>query len=472
MSTPLHVAIASVDLSAVKRHVLTRECHVPDDRGEYPVHLVAGYSPSSLAEANRMYAIASLVIEATDAAAFAVPDRCGHTPLRIAVGENLAWLSVDTQQRVVDLLARAAPEAASVLCKGETAMHAAAQEGDDDAIRQLVHRAPGAALVPDAYEHRTPLSMAMGHGYAGCTRHLLAEAAALEMTDKRGETPLKTVAMLASSLVGQIVSGDMREDDECPEDAVAWLRDCLDVMHVALSSIDTSLARRHAAEIHDVAGMESLRASQGDDADMSAYVPPMCAAAMVGDSQLIETILNLHPAAVRAACELHGATPLHYACAGGDEDIARLLLVMWPEAVHFQTSTTGEHPVHWAFSARPESAAAIVRALHASCPDVLLQRDEDGWTPLVLAIRAGDADLVRFVVSAAPGCVDLEDALGCHALWYAPHEPNEARTEVIVQTIAAVADPVAVWRPTHGNFTLLHASAKAGNVAHINSLIK
>jgi ankyrin repeat protein len=125
-------------------------------------------------------------------------------------------------------------------------IHAAAKEGDLDAIKVLLKNDPGLISSKD-FDGATPLIVAVENGHLEVTRLLLASRADVSATNGGGQTPLHVAA-----IVGQKDAAKLLLDNEAPVDA----RD-------GRSQTPLHFAAMHGREDFWITGrMQTLKAAQ------------------------------------------------------------------------------------------------------------------------------------------------------------------------------------------------------------------
>ncbi|KAH1006620.1 hypothetical protein HUJ05_007333 [Dendroctonus ponderosae] len=119
----------------------------------------------------------------------------------------------------------------------------------------------------------------------------------------------------------------------------------------------------------------------------------------------------------------HGVTSLMYAAQQGDADHVRHLVRTQPRRLLDQ-DRTGKTALHYCCTSDSNRAAQAADLLTMAAPDLMESRDEDGFTPLHLAVIAGNTQLVSFLLAngADVAAVDNEKHTVVH--WATGKNPH------------------------------------------------
>jgi ankyrin repeat protein len=329
----------------------------------------------------------SLILAAAKTAGYPVqihsPSEGATKPLRAAAKAG----DVAEIQRLLDNCADPnAPDAT-----GRTALHEAAVQGSADAVRLLLHR--GARLHSWAVistggsqpEWGTALHFAADHGNADAVKALLAN----------DDVDIETLS---------------RHDDDSDIEQLsnalyfAARHDHSDVVEVLLkagSGLETFGGRGSplavAAENGSlkVARVLLQHGALAQPPVNRYWLSPLQLAAEAGKLEMIELLVE-HGADVNTTNPaLYIATPLHAAAAKGQVQAAELLISK--KADVNAPGYRGSTPLHAAV--RMEGSSAVVQSLLAHGA-AINAKNEDLETPLALAVRRGDLQILQVLLNA------------------------------------------------------------------------
>lgn len=388
--TALHEAIVRGDEGMVR--MLLREAPdaamVPDGYGRQPLLCVdAAEDPGILA---------ALLAAAPQAAR--VPDKRGSLPIHRAAFEgNVAMLKA-----LVDV----APETAAVQDDvGRTPLFCAADAGKEEAVKFLLTVAPETALVQDDWGE-TPLHTAIRHSYGG----------RMNTTDFGGRCARLLVrAVPAAASIGR----DGRSGDGCTP------------LHLAVMEY-------YFQGVQDILDVAPEAALCRDDSGRS----PLTWAMMRGLPRYVEALLAVAPQAAGWVDE-NNHLPIHfwrsYVEQGAAAAVAEKLVAAAPATAHAVHPGTGATPLHKAAKAGSPGGA---RVLLAAAPETAVMRDNDGNTPLHVAVRAvvvyasPNIAIVETLATAAPAALLVTNNWGRTPLQCYDSDPD-ARAALVRAVLAA-----------------------------------
>ncbi|XP_060536632.1 ankycorbin [Cylas formicarius] len=151
----------------------------------------------------------------------------------------------------------------------------------------------------------------------------------------------------------------------------------------------------------------------------------------------------------------NGATALMYAAQQGDVDCVRHIVRFQPFAL-LDRDRTGKSALHYCCCSDRVWAAQAADLLTMAAPDLVEARDEDGFTPLHLAVIAGNTQLVTFLLAngADVGAVDNEKHTVVH--WATVCGETTA-----LRAVLAAGAPVST-PDVHGGYPLHYAAQMCG----------
>uniref|UniRef100_A0AAR5QFV8 Uncharacterized protein n=1 Tax=Dendroctonus ponderosae TaxID=77166 RepID=A0AAR5QFV8_DENPD len=151
----------------------------------------------------------------------------------------------------------------------------------------------------------------------------------------------------------------------------------------------------------------------------------------------------------------HGVTSLMYAAQQGDADHVRHLVRTQPRRLLDQ-DRTGKTALHYCCTSDSNRAAQAADLLTMAAPDLMESRDEDGFTPLHLAVIAGNTQLVSFLLAngADVAAVDNEKHTVVH--WATVCGETSALRAVLAAGAPASTPDV------HGGYPLHYAAQMCG----------
>uniref|UniRef100_A0A4W4G7V7 Protein kinase domain-containing protein n=1 Tax=Electrophorus electricus TaxID=8005 RepID=A0A4W4G7V7_ELEEL len=281
-----------------------------------------------------------------------------------------------------------------------TALHFAAQGGDDRAVRLLLD-AGASADVKDK-DSWTPLHLASQNGYEGVVRLLLPR---LEAVDKQeacdGRTPLQVACMyghlrIAKLLLARGAYANAADSGQATALHLAAGEGHFRLVRLLLSSgactncVDgCGYSALHLAARRGCTGICRLLLSRGEDPDIQTHQgwTPMHLAALKGHHDTV-LLLEERGGMLDARGE-NGWTPLHLACHHGREEAAAVLLTAGADPNLAENS--GWTALHLACH---NGTFPTVLRLISHQADVNAQNDSQN-TPLHLAAHAGNAPVVK-----------------------------------------------------------------------------
>uniref|UniRef100_H3CQR3 Ankyrin repeat and kinase domain containing 1 n=1 Tax=Tetraodon nigroviridis TaxID=99883 RepID=H3CQR3_TETNG len=322
----LHYTITSKDTASVE--------HVLNLGADVNATTVRGYTALIIAVLHRLYDIISLLLE--------------HGAL-VGHGDEDQW----------------------------TALHFAAQNGDDRTVRLLLDK----GATPDTREKAgwMPLHLACQNGHEPVVRLLLSRMSeeALEEREGHGRTPL------------------------------------------------------HLACVYGHLSIAKLLLSQGADptATDSSFSTPLHLSAAEGHNRVVRQLLKSGVATDSA--DSSGYTPLHLAALKGHAGICRQLLSSQAnlECVTLQ----GWRPMHLA-ALKGNKAIVVQLVSHGGSTNA---KSEKGWTPLHLACHQSEPEVAAALLVAAADPNAMEDGKGWSPLHFAC---NSVSFQCVLHLIAHRAD--------------------------------
>uniref|UniRef100_A0A6P7GQG8 Uncharacterized protein LOC114339567 n=1 Tax=Diabrotica virgifera virgifera TaxID=50390 RepID=A0A6P7GQG8_DIAVI len=100
----------------------------------------------------------------------------------------------------------------------------------------------------------------------------------------------------------------------------------------------------------------------------------------------------------RRTRDVTGVSALMYAAQQGDVNVVRKLIGV-EESSLFQRDRTGRTALHYTTNSGSRCASQAADLMVMAAPELVDGRDEDGFTPLHLAVIAGNMQLVTFLLA-------------------------------------------------------------------------
>lgn len=309
--------------------------------------------------------------------------------------------------------------------KKPTALHLAAQEGHLRCCELLVHFGATVSLV-DTFE-QTPLWLALKKGQMDVCRFLLPQeskftnkdssllhvafseghvdiasllltaGAPIDYVDEHGYTPLQTgLAARRTDVCKMLLESERISKVDDTTFSLGFLTNDAEVVHLLLQKLDVDdinnnltgqLALYAAAREGNLDLIKLLLHHGVDGSDLLASGDALLKfqvserTADVVEYLMGKQILDPH------RYDTDGWTIIHY---GALSDSCRVLDVCRKNSVDFGTLTkSGKSALHiWAGSGK--SSAVLEHLLNSSLRSQINGKDEEGWTPLHIAARAGN----------------------------------------------------------------------------------
>jgi ankyrin repeat protein len=404
--------------------------------------------------------------------------------------EPLVWAARGGQAEVVRFLIAEGANVKTWGRFGETPLHAAAGAGKTD-IATLLLRA-GADMTDEAAGGITPLLSAIEVRHVAMVRLLLGAGAPTDHADIHGDTALHAAVRISSlTLVRNLVRAGAHLDivnkagltplgiaaaegrlDICQflidrgspltgadqfrtPLALAVRENHVDVVRFMVEKLDP--ARSGAAGLSPVeynhtgivhADMARALLDAGVKVDPARNDPLLADAAGLGDVDVMKRLiaLGLKPRPVKEGKP--GSFPdlslLSYATAGGRKDMVRFLLAQGIDANDI--ARDGRTPLHAAVWADNKPAAILLLEAGAN---VNARQDSYGYTPLMIAARQGDEEMVRILLNRQPD-VEAVDKRGQTALMLALQHRNRALASPLMEAKDTGAQRIADLLIAHG----------------------
>ncbi|KAM3600801.1 uncharacterized protein V6R79_002647 [Siganus canaliculatus] len=295
----------------------------------------------------------------------------GSTPLHLATEKHLKPLAEL-------LLSRRSTNANAKDEDQYTALHWAAQNGDEAITRLLLDR--GAAINEIDGQGRTPAHVACQHGQENVIRVLLSRGADVHVKGKDNWTALHLAAWqghlgivkLLVKQAGATVNGQTTDGRTA--------------LHLASQRGQYRVARiliELGADVHTTsAGLNT----------------PLHVAAETGHTSTSRLLIK-HKADINAQ-NSSGLTPLHLASQRGH--LATVKMLMETGADPHRSSQTLRTPCHLAAE---NGQCEVLRELLLHCPDGGALLDQQGLSPLHLAVQGGHSNAITMLLSQ--DCQDL-----------------------------------------------------------------
>ncbi|KAM6907737.1 receptor-interacting serine/threonine-protein kinase 4 [Xenentodon cancila] len=294
-----------------------------------------------------------------------LPNNRGSTPLHLATEKHLKSLAEV-------LLGR---RSTNVNAKDEdqyTALHWAAQNGDEAIARLLVDR--GAAINEADGQGRTPAHVACQHGQENVIRVLLSRGADVRIKGKDNWTALHFAAWQGHlGIVKLLVK-------QAGADVDGQTSDGRTPLHLA-----SQRGQYRVARILIELGADVHMASAGLNT-------PLHVAAETGHTSTSRLLIK-HQADIHAQ-NTHGLTPLHLAVQRGH--LATVKMLIAEGADPYRSNQALRTPCHLAAE---NGHCEVLKELLLHCPDGGTLSDEQGLSPLHLAVQGGHSDVITMLLT-------------------------------------------------------------------------
>ncbi|XP_069544772.1 receptor-interacting serine/threonine-protein kinase 4 [Brachyistius frenatus] len=315
----------------------------------------------------------------------------GSTPLHLATEKHLKLLAEL-------LLGR---RSTNVNAKDEdqyTALHWAAQNGDEAITRLLLDR--GAAINEIDGQGRTPAHVACQHGQENVIRVLLSRGADVQIKGKDNWTALHFAAWQGHlGIVKLLVK-------QAGADVDGQTTDGRTPLHLA-----SQRGQYRVARILIELGADVHMMSAGSNT-------PLHVAAETGHTST-SRLLTKHQADIHAQ-NAQGLTPLHLASQRGH--LATVKMLIEEGADPYRSNQALRTPCHMAAES---GHCEVLKELLVHCPDGGTMSDEQGLSPLHLAVQGGYSNVITMLLPQ-----DCQDLVTESSVQPAAEEPTlpEART--------------------------------------------
>jgi ankyrin repeat protein len=293
---------------------------------------------------------------------------------------------------------------------GDTALHLAAWEGQEQAAAFLLGQ--GAQSTHRGEDGATPLILACDKGHLGVLRMLVHHLGKqeLEATDKEGLTALHYAALCGneecvSFLLGQGAQANSRDKDGTTPSILACEKGHMGVVRLLLQHMgkqalqetdnEGKAALHYAAEYghEETVSFLLLQGAQANSKDENGATPFMMACEY-GEIDVMKVLLqHVGPEALQETDD-KGRTAIHFAAYRGHEDIVTFLLGQGAQANSRDKSGTT-----LLMSACGEGQTGVVKLLlqHVGL-QALQETDEHGLTALHYAAMWGHGETVTFLL--------------------------------------------------------------------------
>ncbi|XP_039633411.1 receptor-interacting serine/threonine-protein kinase 4 isoform X1 [Perca fluviatilis] len=322
----------------------------------------------------------------------------GSTPLHLATERHLKPLAEL-------LLGR---RSTNVNAKDEdqyTALHWAAQNGDEAMTRLLLDR--GAAINENDGQGRTPAHVASQHGQENVIRVLLSRGADVRIKGKDNWTALHLAAWQGHlGIVKLLVK-------QAGADVDGQTTDGRTPLHLASQRGQYRVAR--------------MLIELGADVHMTSagFNAPLHVAAETGHTSTSRLLIK-HKADIHAP-NAQGLTPLHLASQRGH--LATVKMLIEEGADPYRSNQALRTPCHLAAE---NGHCEVLKELLLHCPDVGTLLDEQGLSPLHLAVQGGYSNIITMLLPH--DCQDLvtESSVQAVAEQPAPAEAQQLQRKVVI----------------------------------------
>ncbi|XP_028322936.1 receptor-interacting serine/threonine-protein kinase 4 [Gouania willdenowi] len=295
----------------------------------------------------------------------------GSTPLHLATEKHLKPLAEL-------LLGR---RSTSVNAKDEdqyTALHWAAQNGDEAIARLLLDR--GAAINETDGQGRTPAHVACQHGQENVIRVLLSRGAEVKIRGKENWTALHFAAWQGHLGIVKLLI------KQASADVDGQTTDGRTPLHLA-----SQRGHYRVARILIELGANVHLTSAGSNT-------PLHVAAETGHTSTSRLLIK-HKADIHSQ-NTHGLTPLHLASQRGH--LATVKMLIEEGADPYRSNTALRTPCHMAAEG---GHCEVLKELLLHCPDGSNLLDEQGLSPLHLAVKGGYSNVITMLLPQE--CQDL-----------------------------------------------------------------
>ncbi|XP_030217893.1 receptor-interacting serine/threonine-protein kinase 4 isoform X2 [Gadus morhua] len=310
-------------------------------------------------------------------------DGRGSTPLHLATEKHLKPLAELLLNR----------RCTNVNAKDEdqhTALHCAAQNGDEAVARLLLER--GAALNETDGQGRTPTYVACQHGQENVVRVLLSRGADVHVRGREHWTALHLAAWQGHLGISKLLV------KQAGADVDGQTADGRTPLHLA-----SQRGQYRVARILIELGADIHVAADGGNA-------PLHVAALTGHTSTSRLLVK-HGADLRGR-NAQGRTALHLAAQRGH--LATVKMLMEEGADPRGEDKALRTPCHLASEG---GHGEVVKELLSVCPDGAGLSDHQGLTPLHLALQGGYTDVITLLLpegealALAPGPVVRQDSV-------------------------------------------------------------
>ena len=460
--TPLHAAARSGDVDKVRELL---------EGGEYDVNCfdVGGWTPLHMAAYYGHLGMVKVLISEFKANVNACTDS-GETPLhQAALNGHSGVVRVLVSEFMADVN--------SPTNSGETPLHKAARQNHLDVVRVLISEFKANVNTHTIDNGDTPLHLAAYSGHLDMIRVLVSEFKAdVNACTNYGETPLHKAASWNNLGVIKVLVSEFKanvnartsNDGETP---LHWAAYCghLDVVRVLLSEfkadVNAPTSNYGETPLHQAADrghLDVVRVLVSEfQADVNACTssgstPFDVAVNKCNDKTAVVMLNEFH-------CDTKGGTPyIHKACQRGLVNLVRALVQKHGTGIVTARDDEGNTPLHVAIMS--DGVDVVKTLIHDGKADVTA-RDDKGNTPLHVAAMNGRENVAIFFVKKFGSHVNVTGHLGRSLL----HSACASNNGSLVKFVSKHISP---WVVDDNGDTPLHICARLGNTESVKALLE
>lgn len=367
----LHYTVASGDSKSVE-HVLNLGANVN-------CRTTRGYTPLIVAVLQRHHDIIYLLLEHGASADLGDEDQWTALHFAAQSGDNRAVRLLLDKGAAVDVREKA----------GWMPLHLACQNGHETVVRLLISRLSQEAVREQESQGRTPLHLASSYGHLSIAKLLLSQGADPNATDYSLRTALHLAADEGQNrIVRQLLKSGVNPDGA---DSKGFTP-----LHLAALRGHTGICRQLLSN-----------GTSPDSRTLQGWTPIHLAALKGHEATVVQ--LESQGACVNAKGE-NGWTPLHLACRQSDAEVVAKLLAAGADPNVFEDSE-GWTPLHVACSSVSFPSVQYLVSHHADVNAVNSRKA----SPLHLAAQHGSTSIIQFLLLNGADQT-LLDSSGCMAL--------------------------------------------------------
>ncbi|KAK3742095.1 hypothetical protein QZH41_017551, partial [Actinostola sp. cb2023] len=298
---------------------------------------------------------------------------------------------------------------------GNTPLHVAAQAGQVDIVEMLIDQ--GAAVTLTNALQRLPIHLASLFGHCDVIKCLLDKGSPIDPRDSSSLTPLHNAVMAgrlgaAELLIKHGADTSLRTESLQTCIHIAVQNKKLDMLELLVDAVGIEILeigdKNLRVPLHNCAYSGQIKLlefllSKKRKKDIGKACPkdifektPLHMAAENGDIDCVKALAEANPLNISDTDDTN-TTPLHEAAKKGHRNVCKYLMRLGADVTSKDSNRwTPLH--HAASSGHVRTVEALLQSKTVGCGQTIDEGDSEGNTPLIIAARNGQVDVVRFLV--------------------------------------------------------------------------